>query len=293
MKLLSKFALLVAALTTTQVHAAAKGAWSLGTADGFAVLAGSAATCTNATLNGDVGVWPGTAITQTSCKINGSVHPADAVAKQAYLDFQSAYAALATVKCDRVLSGNLAGLTLTPGVYCVDAASTTTGGTLTLSGPANGTWLFKIGTGGTGALTGTNFNVVMQGGAVPCNVTWWVAEAATMTDSNFKGTVLAGMAETVTRGTFEGRAFAKSDVTLTGAVLTGCIGGSIGGGGNGGGHGNGNGDHGNGNGGCDDHCNQGHGNGSEGCDPGNSNHHNGSNDEGGGRGRGGRDGRGH
>jgi hypothetical protein len=263
MKLLSKFALLVAALATTQIQAA-QGPQSLGTADGFAVLAGSAATCTNATLNGDVGVWPGTAITQTSCTINGSIHPADAVAKQAYLDFLSAYAALATVKCDQVLSGNLAGLTLTPGVYCVDAASTTTGGTLTLSGPANGTWLFKIGTSGTGALTGTNFNVVMQGGAVPCNVTWWVAQAATLTDSNFLGTILAGAAITITGGTFSGDALAAAAVTVTGAVVNSCVGSTPPP--------------------AKAKCNQGVGNGTEGCDPGNSNQGNpaNSNDETGG-----------
>src|SRR5450759_3685827 len=49
-------------------------------------------------------------------------------------------------------------------------------------------------------LTGTNFSVVMDGGALPCNVTWWVSQAATMTDSHFIGTIMAGAAITVTRG---------------------------------------------------------------------------------------------
>ena len=268
---------------------------TLGSAANFAVLADAAVTCTDGSILGSVGTLQSTplgAITQTNCPISGTIAVGTVASATAYSDFLAAYDQLDTQRCDRVLSGTLANVILTPGVYCFPAAAALTG-TLTLSGPANGTWLFKVGSAGTGALTATNFSMVMANGASACNVTWLVAEAATMTDSNFKGTVLAGMAETVTRGTFEGRAFAKSDVTLTGAVLTGCVGGSIGGGGNGGGHGNGNGDHGNGNGGCDDHCNQGHGNGSEGCDPGNSNHHNGSNDEGGGRGRGGRDGRGH
>jgi hypothetical protein len=220
----------------------------LGSASSFAVLAGTAVTCTDSFVTGDVGVYPGTAVTQTDCTIMGTIHAGNA-AKAAYKDFLSAYDALALVKCDTVLTGDLAGVTLTPGVYCFDAAATLTG-QLTLDGPANGIWIFKIGTSGTGALTGTNFSVVMAGGGQLCNVYWWVAQAATMTDSNFVGTILAGAAITVTGGNFNGDALAKAAVTLTGANLTGCEGG------------NGNGHH---------LCNQGVGNGPEGCDPGNSN----------------------
>ena len=53
----------------------------------------------------------------------------DLDAQQAYLDFtRRAYDALALLSsCDQVVSGNLAGqISLPPGVYCVDAASTTT-----------------------------------------------------------------------------------------------------------------------------------------------------------------------
>jgi hypothetical protein len=222
----------------------------LGSAGSFAVLAGSAVTCTNSIVFGDVGVWPGIAITQTICTINGTAHPGDGVAKLAYIDFLSAYNALSLMQCDYTLSGDLAGLTLTPGVYCVDAASTTTDGTLTLSGPSNGTWIFKIGTSGTGALTGTNFSVVMEGGGTPCNMYWWVSEAATMTDSAFQGTILAGAAITITRGTFNGDALAQAAVTMTGATVNGCeqTGQPV-----------------------RSRCNQGVGNGPENCDPGNSN----------------------
>jgi hypothetical protein len=175
-------------------------------------------------------------------------------------DFNTAYAAYAAIPCDQTLTGTLAGVTLTPGVYCFDAAATLTG-TLTLKGPSNATWIFKIGTSGTGALTGTNFSVVMAGGATaPCNVNWWVAQAATMTTSNFIGTILAGAAITLTGGTFSGNALAGDAVTITGTTLVGCAGTS---------HGKGK----------KTHCNQGVGNGPEGCDPGNSNNHNTSNDE--------------
>lgn len=246
--------LFAALLSAAPFHAAlAKSAspLDLGWADSFAVLAGTAVTCTDSIVSGDVGVWPGIAITETNCEINGSVYPGDEVAKQAYIDFLSAYNALALEQCDQTLTGTLSGVTLSPGVYCFDAAATLTG-TLTLSGPSNGIWIFKIGTSGTGALTGTDFNVVMEGGEA-CNVYWWVAEAATMTDSNFLGTILAGAAITITGGTFDGDALAMAAVTMTGANVTGCEQGSQPPGQ------------------VKERCNQGVGNGPENCDPGNSN----------------------
>jgi ice-binding like protein len=235
---------------------------TLGTASSFAVLSaapggGGAVTCTNTpsptTIIGDVGSsgLPASVV-NTGCTITGAIIAP--VSSGVLTDFSGAYDALAGQSCDSFLTGTLAGITLTPGVYCFGAAATLTG-TLTLNGGSSDTWLFKVGTSGTGALTGTNFSVVMADSASACNVTWWVAEAATMTTSKFIGTILAGAAITVTSGgvgTFDGRALAKAAVTITGGTLTGCTGGSIGGT-------------------AKAKCNQGVGNGPEGCDPGNSN----------------------
>ncbi|MGI8401190.1 MAG: ice-binding family protein [Gemmatimonadaceae bacterium] len=246
---------------------AGSGAPSLGSAASFAVLSaapgvGGAVTCTDATIGGDVGSTGGPAsVVRTGCTITGSI--VAPVSSQVVTDFGSAYDALGGVPCDQTLTGTLAGVTLRPGVYCFDGAATLTG-TLTLAGPSGATWIFKIGTSGTGALTGTNFNVVMSGGAQSCSVYWWVAQAATMTASKFLGNILSGAAITVTGGTFSGRALAKAAVTLTGANLSPCSGGT------------GNPPP------QKEHCNQGVGNGPEGCDPGNSNNHNPSNDENGG-----------
>jgi Ice-binding-like len=261
---LVSLALLAGVWPTAALAATAPG---LGSASTFAVLSaapggGGAVTCTNGTITGDVGSsGPAASVVQTSCTINGAI--VAPVSSGVVADFNSAYAAFAAIPCGTTLTGTLAGVTLAPGVYCFDAAATLTG-TLTLKGPANGTWIFKIGaatTPPTGALTGTNFSVVMAGGAVlPCNVNWWVAQAATMTTSNFVGTILAGAAITLTGGTFAGDALAKAAVTITGTALTGCAGGK------GAGH-------------EKQHCNQGVGNGPEGCDPGNSNNKNTSNDE--------------
>ena len=95
---------------------------------------------------------------------------------------------------------------------------------MTLDGPANGIWIFKIGTSGSGYLEGTNFSVFMTGGGQPCNVYWWVAQYATMTTSALKGNILAGTYITMTSGanTLAGRALAKAAVTMTNATVIGC-----------------------------------------------------------------------
>src|SRR6185503_9011761 len=132
--------------------AAAPSAPSLGTAADFAVLSAApgglgAVTCTDTNITGTVGSsGPPASITQTNCTISGGViAPVSAGALTA---FNGAYDALAGQSCDTFLTGTLAGVTLTPGVYCFAAAATLTG-TLTLSGGLNDTWLFKVGTSGT------------------------------------------------------------------------------------------------------------------------------------------------
>lgn len=235
-------------------------------ASGFAVLANAAVTCTDGDITGDVGTYlaePTGSFTQTNCPVVGTVHLGDASAIAAYDAFLAAYEALtpAPDECtvDNTLTGTLADVTLPAGTYCISAEAKT--GVLTLTG--SGSWTFKV----LGALTGTGFSVVMEGGGDACDVTWWVADAVTMTTSNFLGNILAGAAITMTGGTFHGNAWSQADVTITGTATIGCEGS------NGGDNGNGN---------KKEKCNQGVGNGPEGCDPGNSNHMRPSNDENGG-----------
>jgi hypothetical protein len=209
-------------------HAAlAQDAPNLGAAESFALLSGPALTLTNATVIGDVGVNTGGAITQTTSSIVGTVHEGDALAVQAYEDFLAAYDALAAGSpCTGSLDAAYtdATLTLTPGVYCATAAVTFTRTTLTLDaqGDPNAVWIFKIGTLGIGALTGTGLTVVMANGGQPCNVYWWVSQAATMTTSNFKGKILAGAAVTFTGGSLIGIALAQAGMTITGTDVFGC-----------------------------------------------------------------------
>ena len=240
----------MAALLST---APIQGAWAqtlpaLGTASNFAVLSaapnsGGAVICTASTINGNVGSsGPMASVVQTGCTVNGSVIAP--VSAQVLTDFNNTYGQYATVPCTGTLDTAYTGATLMlpPGVYCNAAAVTFTNTTLTLDGMgnANAVWIFKVGTGGTGALTGTNFSVVMANAGQPCNVSWWVAEAVTMTTSNLQGAVLAGAAITMTglAGTttvFNGDALAKAAVTLTNVNINSCQ--APNSGGNGGGNG--------------------------------------------------------
>jgi Ice-binding-like len=197
---------------------------SLGSAERFAALAGAAVTCTDSVVTGDVGVYPGSAVTVTRCTISGTVHAGDTVAGQAYADFLIAYDKLATLPCGQTIT-NLAGQVLQPGVYCVAALSATTGGTLWLDGSSTDTWIFKIGSNDpTAYLVGTNFTVEMLNPQTTCsnNVYWWVADYATLTDSVFIGSILAGAAITVTGGSLDGQALAKAAVTLTNNEVSVC-----------------------------------------------------------------------
>lgn len=201
----------------------------LGTAGSYTVLGtngiptSGTVTCTTSTIDGDVGTT-GNSITDTGpCTITGDVDAP--VAAQVVSDFDDAYDAVETLNpvCDGVVPTT--STTLPPGVYC-SAAGTTIGAgvTITLDGGAADVWVFRIGTGGLGALTGTgpNLQVVMGGTAQACNVYWWTAEAATMTDAVFAGNVLSGTAATMTDTSWEGRALATTDVALTDSIITGC-----------------------------------------------------------------------
>jgi hypothetical protein len=220
-KYLASCLLMSAALLCSSSPGVAQIAPDLGSAADFEVLAGTSVTCTNSTVNGDVGA--GIVVTETTCSITGEIVDGDAT-DQALMDFTDAFDDLAGETCDSTLTGTLAGTTVTPGVYCVDSTAKTGTFTLDAQGDPNAVFIFLVdGSTGTGALTGTSFNVVAINGANPCNVYWQVDAAATLTGSNFMGTILAGAAITMTNTLHTGNAYAGAAVTLTDSIVTGCV----------------------------------------------------------------------
>ena len=177
---------------------------SLGTAQSFGVLGGSTVTNTGATtVNGNVGVSPGTAVTgfPPGVIVGGAIHSNDAVAVQAQSDLTTAYNNIATTACTADLTGqNLGGLTLTPGVYCFSSSAQLTGAlTLDALGNPNALFLFKIGSTLT---TASGSTVTVINGGSSCNrVYWQVGSSATLgTGTSFAGDILALTSITLTTG---------------------------------------------------------------------------------------------
>ena len=143
---MSSLALLSAGALATSAQAAGVG---LGTDDSFSVLGASTVTNTGpSVLNGDLGLSPGSAVTGFPPGIvNGAMHVNDGVALQAQNDLITAYNDAAGRSSTADISADLAGLTLTPGVY---TASTSMGlsGELTLDaqGDPNAVFVFQAGT---------------------------------------------------------------------------------------------------------------------------------------------------
>jgi hypothetical protein len=241
-KYLSLCFLVIAALLSAASFdtALAQTAPPLGAASTFTLLSaapagGGAVSCNGAAVIGDVGSsgLAASVVKVAPCTITGAIIAP--VSAQVLTGFNSAYDALGPLGTLDPCTGSLntaytdATLTLTPGVYCNAADVTFTRTTLVLDAQnnPNAVWIFKIGTDSSSAaadaLTGTSLSVVMAKGGLSCNVYWWVDEAATLTDSNFQGTILAGAAITVTRGAFNGNALAKAAVTINGpGSVAGC-----------------------------------------------------------------------
>lgn len=160
----------------------------------FAVLAGTTVTCAGAsTITGDVGVSPGAAIVgfPAPCSDVGTLHSADATAAAGQADLTTAYTTLAGLPCAATIGPNLAGLTLTQGVYCVGAAASNLTGTLTLDaqGNANAVFVFRM---SSTLITSPGATVSLVNGANACAVEWQVSSSATIdVGTTFVGNILA------------------------------------------------------------------------------------------------------
>jgi hypothetical protein len=208
------------ALAVPSAIAASTPTVNLGHASTYAVLSGtsvgntvSAPGAPHTTLRGDLGV---NADTQPTGFPPGVVTGATRVGTTAgpgYTDLVSAYKEVSGRSAGTAIAGDLAGVTLTPGLYSAAGAVSNTG-TLTLDGGGdpNAVFVFQVG----GALNmAAGANVTLVNGASASHVFWQVNGAAAVgAGANFAGTVMALNAIAVGAGsTVNGRA-----MSLGGAI---------------------------------------------------------------------------
>ena len=171
----------------------------------FTVL--GASTVTNvptSTIVGNVGVWSSggaNAITGFSPSppnpvsdaqvTSGLVHRGTALAESAQGQLTTARNNLASLGSGTPLSADLAGLTLTPGIYTVAAGTTNLSGTLTLDGEgnANAAWVFQM---PSTLITSPNSGVNVINTGSGAGVYWNVGSSATIdVNTTFLGNILA------------------------------------------------------------------------------------------------------
>lgn len=191
----------------------------------FAILCGSSITNTGATnVTGDMGLSPGSSVGGFPPGILvGTLHINTGIATQAKLDVTAAYndAAGRTSTDIVTLSGNIGGLTLTPGLYKSTSSLAISSGDLTFDarGDANAVFIIQI----ASSLTVTSGRqVILAGGAQASNIFWSVGSSATFgTTCVFKGTVIAMQSITFNTGAkLNGRALTQiGGITMAGNVI--------------------------------------------------------------------------
>lgn len=199
----------------------------LGLARHYAVLAGSTVTSTGVVgtvVMGDVGVFPGTAITGFPPGVlGGALDSANGASASAQGALAVAYNIAAAKPLTQTLTDvDMGGLTLLPGVYKFDVESNLNGKlTLDAKGNSAAVWTFQI---GTTLMLGEGSSVVFKNGVGnPDNVVWQVGTSATLgSGSKLIGNVLAYASITLGGGTsVKGRCLARSAaVTLDMSVVT-------------------------------------------------------------------------
>jgi hypothetical protein len=207
------------------IQTTVQGTVTLAGTSNLAILSGSAVTNTGATnITGDLGLSPGTSVGGFPPGILiGTLHINDAIATQAKLDLTAAYNDLAGRTCTDIvtLSGNIGGLTLTPGLYKSTSTLAISSGDLTFDakGDANAVFIIQIASSFT---TTSGRKVILSGGASAANIYWQVGSSATFgTTSVLKGTFMVMQSITFNTGaTLDGRALARiGGITMAGNTI--------------------------------------------------------------------------
>jgi hypothetical protein len=192
----------------------------LGQSSTYAVLSGASVGNTvnalgapHTTLRGDLGVNASTQPTGFPPGVVTGTIRVGAPAAPAYADLIAAYNNVAGQTGGSALAGDLAGVTLAPGLYSAAGAVADTGTvTLDAAGNPNAVFIFQVG----GALNmAAGAQVALIDGAQASHVFWQVNGAAAIgANATFAGTLMALDAIAVGAGTeFNGRALA-----LNGAI---------------------------------------------------------------------------
>ncbi|TFD64567.1 ice-binding family protein [Cryobacterium sp. Hb1] len=190
----------------------------LGRASTYAILATtSVANTGDSSFDGDIGVSPGTSVTGFPPDVvTGTIHVGDAAAAAAQVDLAAAYKDSAARPASGTVIGDLAGRTLTSGVYKA-AAALAISTTLTLDGQGNPNAIFIIQVNAA-FNTGAGSSVILTNGAQASRVYWQVAGAVSLgAASAFTGTIIGMAAISIGPGvSYLGRA-----LTANGAVSVG------------------------------------------------------------------------
>ena len=195
---------------------------NLKTAANFAIVAHSGVTnVASSIITGNIAVYPNASVTGFVPDIIPDCPAlATPAAQQAQIDATAAYTYSKSLPYTEDLTGtDLAGQTLTPGVYKFSStAEISAGGTLTLNG--TGIYIFQVGSDIT---TGANAKIVLTGGAKAGCIYWQVGSSVTHgADSIFVGNILAYASVTYGAGVTQvGSVYAQTgDVTLIDDTVT-------------------------------------------------------------------------
>jgi hypothetical protein len=206
-----------AAAGTAQAAPAAT-AVPLGTAEPFAVLSGSAFTNTGTTvIVGDIGASNPSMVGTSSVVLTGTNHGNDGVTASANAALTNARVSAAGQGPGAMISTDLAGQTLTPGIYTSDPSSLSIAGPTPLildgQGDPNAVFVFQA----TSTLvTQPGTSVSLINGATACNVFWEVASSTTLGVNSFLRGVVLTLADTTmnTGAKVEGSVLSSGSVSL-------------------------------------------------------------------------------